>query len=543
MNPSQASTTVPAASGSDPSRAAPSEDRDFERRTGQGAILLTAGKFWFLASAFIIQWALSRVMALGVSEEEGQRLYGVYSSAASFATILNALVYQGTVQAVARFVGRAPQEHRAVRRAAMRLQAALGGGLSILLFSCAPLIADRLYANENLTQPLRLAAIITAAYAFYAVTMGSFTGSQLFRRQALVDLSYSTLRVVFIVCFAWLLGSSLGRPEAAVAGWAFASVLVLGMSLAMAPRGPVVGHLGVGELFRFEAVTMLLSGLTALATQLDINLVQMIGPGDQAAREMLAGQYRAAQQLATVPYSAVFAITFILFPLVSAASGKDAGLIRGYIAQTTRYALVIALMFALAVVSAPARAVGLLYKTEYQGPAAAPLGVLVLGYVSFSVVFIMISIVTASGRPLVSAALVAVMVLLQGAVGLWSVPNGGTLGAAQAAAIGMTATLVIASATLKRMFGAGLDLGMAVRALVAAAVGCAVSHALLADRTVFGTAGLLAGFQGGLVRIACTLTGFSCGVAVFIVLLFVIGVFGPEDRARFARVLGKKRHA
>ena len=64
-------------------------------------------------------------------------------------------MYQGTSQAVARFVGRAPEELGAVRRAAFRLQGWLVGGLALALALLAPWIADAVYHQPALAAPIR----------------------------------------------------------------------------------------------------------------------------------------------------------------------------------------------------------------------------------------------------------------------------------------------------------------------------------------------------------------------------------------------------
>jgi O-antigen/teichoic acid export membrane protein len=514
-------------------------DADLEKTVGRGALLLTLSKFWFLASGFVIQALLAKVMRIGVDDEEGKRLYGVYSTATGFAAILNAFVYQGTTQAVATFTGRSPQDAGAVKRAAFGLQAVLGGGLFAAWFLAAPWIALKFHDNDNLATPFRYASFILLGYAFYAVPMGSFTGRKLFVKQAIVDVAYSTLKIVGIVGCAYFLGAAIGRPEAACAGFAAASFAVLAMSLWMTPPAPKTDAVvAAKDLFRFQIFTMLLAGLVTWVTQADLQLLNRYSPGDATAVERIAGEYRAAQLFATIPYQAVFAITFILFPLVSGLAAGETEKLRGYVRQTTKYALIIATAIAACFVAAPVRAVRVLYGVEYE-PAGPALRVLVLGYVAFSVFFIMMSVVTASGRPLASALLVAVIAAVQFPLSAGLIKDGGGLATAEATTAAMCVGLVAMQLYHRRRWGSGLHLPTAAKTLVSGAVAGVVVHVLLDGATFLGRPGFLAGIGGGLVAKLVTVVVFGAGIALFVGLLLFLNVLDADDRAKFARVLGR----
>ncbi len=515
-------------------------ESDIEKTVGRGALLLTLSKFWFLASGFVIQALLAKVMRIGVDDAEGKRLYGIYSTVTSFAAIINAFVYQGTTQAVATFTGRNPADAGAVKRSAFRLQAVLGGGIFLAWFLAAPWITDAFYDNPNLAEPLRFASFILLGFAFYAVPMGSFTGRKLFVKQAIVDVAYSTFKVVFIVGFAAMFGAAMGRPEAGIAGFAAASFAVLAAALILSPPAPpTTAKAPVSELFRFQIFTMILSGLVTWVTQADIQLLNAYSPGDNAAVERIAGEYRAAQLFATIPYQAVFAITFVLFPLVSGLAQGETEKLRRYVHQTTKYALIIAVAVASCFVAAPGRALRLLYGPEYE-TAAPALRVLVVGYVAFSLFFIMMSVVTASGRPIASALLVAVIAAVQFPLSAVMIKDGGGFATAGATAAAMIAGLIAMQIYHRRTFGSGFCPGVLVKTLAAGGVAGTVVHFLLDASTLAGRPGLLTGVGGGLVSKGVTVVVFGAGVLLFLALLFVFRVLDADDRAKFGRVLGRK---
>lgn len=520
---------------------------DAAAKTGRSALLLTGAKFWFLVSGFIIQWALQRVLRDAAGIDEGKRLYGLYSTATGFAAILNAFVYQGTTQAVATFTGRDPANAASVKAAAFRLQAILGGGLFALWWLAAPWLATTFYDNPNLAGPLRLGSLILLGYAFYAVVMGSLTGRSLFTRQAIVDVSYSTLKVLAIPGAAYLVGetlsqstgSNVGYAQAAVGGFAAAGWSVLALGLFLTPRTPTATQqTPVIKLFAFQAMTMLLSGLVTWVTQADLQLLNLLSDASAAAKERFSGEYRSAQLFATIPYQAVFAITFILFPLVSGMKDTDA--LRRTIRGTSKYALLIAAPIVGGFAGAPSRTIGLLYGEEYAAPAAAPMRILVLGYLAFSLFFVMLSIVTASGRPGRSVALVVLLALIQGLASWWLIPRHGVLGAALGSTIGMFAGWLALEWTLRDLAQAGSSFFQVIRTLIAGAGACAVTHLLL-DGSLFGRTGFLtsSGAPGGLLSKLMTLVAFGAAGLVYVVLLVATNALDKEDRARFGRIMGR----
>ncbi len=520
---------------------------DAAAKTGRSALLLTGAKFWFLVSGFVIQWALQKVLRDASGADEGKRLYGLYSTATGFAAILNAFVYQGTTQAVATFTGRNPGNAASVKAAAFRLQAILGGGLFALWWLAAPWLATTLYENPNLTGPLRLGSLILLGYAFYAVVMGSLTGRSLFTRQAIVDVSYSTLKVLAIPGAAYLFGkslsqsagSSVGYAEAAVGGFAAAGWSALALGLFITPRAPVATEkTPVARLFIFQSLTMVLSGLVTWVTQADLQLLNWLGTVDSASMERLSGEYRAAQLFATIPYQAVFAITFILFPLVSGL--RDAEGLRRTIQGTSKYALLIAAPIVGGFAGAPARTIGLLFGEEYSAPAAAPMRILVLGYMVFSVFFVLLTIITASGKPSRSVALVAWLALVQGVSSWILIPRYGVVGAALGSVIGMTAGWIALEFALRRLAHAGTSFSQALRTMIAGCGAALVTHVLL-DGSLFGRNGVIAsvGAPGSLVAKLATLAAFAVAGAVYIALLISTGAFDADDRARFKRIIGR----
>ena len=258
---------------------------------------------------------------------------------------------------------------------------------------------------------------------------------------------------------------------------------------------------------------------------------------DRSDVDRLAAEYAAAQAFATIPYQAVFAITFILFPLVSGAAGRDHEKMKSYIVQTTRYAGIIAALIVSLFVACPERTITILFPADYA-PASTSLQILALGYFCYSLFFIMCSIITASGKPWVSLKLVIAAFVVQITLCSFLATQYAGTGVASGTAIAMAVAVALAHRHLKQAWGQGLNIAGLVRTVLAGGVIGLVAHILLAKARIGGGVGLLASMaSSGLVEKLMTVAGFGLCAVAFMVLLFVFGVLTSDDRARFAQVL------
>src|SRR5262245_49711120 len=131
--------------------AGPAQER--ARRLGRAGLLLTASKVWFMLSGFVLLKGLNHVHA------DFKENTGGWQVVTGLLTIVNTLINQGTIQAVARFTSLDPASAERVRNAAWRLQAILGGTLSLVLLAGADLIAKHIWDDPALATPLRYASV------------------------------------------------------------------------------------------------------------------------------------------------------------------------------------------------------------------------------------------------------------------------------------------------------------------------------------------------------------------------------------------------
>ena len=408
---------------------------DVARTAGRGTIYITLAKIWFMVSGYGIHYLLPRL----ISREE----VGLYQVTVSVVSIINAVIITGTYQTVSKYISQEPEKAGAVKSKALKLQTVVGGGASLGFFLLAPIIAD--YLNDSrLTGYLRLASLITLSYSFYAVFTGYFNGLKKFLAQAALDITYSTLKLAFIIALVWI---GLG-VEGGIGGFALAAASVLVISAVLAGRGRRAGEVRASELLKFQGLLLLFTLVLNLLQKVDLILIKALSSTDATQTSLNAADYSAAFNVANITYQIIISITFIIFPLVSEATfANDSQRTRSYIAGTVRYTLMIMALVATLFSANSTEVLLLIYPAEYAG-GAAPLAVLAFGMLLFGLLYVLTTIISASGRPKVS---LMVGLLSLGASALLNfllIPAYGLRGAATATTVAMLIGVLAASGYL-----------------------------------------------------------------------------------------------
>lgn len=409
----------------------PAGSRANEARSARaGFILITGAKLWFLSCATVLNLGLPRFLGDAAS-------FGDYGAVNSLISILNMVMVTGALQAVAKRVSERPAAAALVRRSALRLQAVLGGLLFVGLLALAGPLCEHLLKDASLAVYLRIAAVVTFSYAFYASLVGVMNGLKAFALQAMFDIAFASLKLVLII---GLVIAGFG-VVGAFAGFAGAAVAVTLAALIathrLLSRQPAVADPGPApELLKFMLQTMGYVFFVNLLIQGDVLVVKRaaLGPvldalaggvipawvhavvadptvgADALAREAtsgLVGLFRATKNVSLIPYQAVIAITFVVFPLLSRATFEtDVESTRVYVRQALRVALLLILALAAVLGSGGEALAGLLFGDAYRlaGSTLLPL----IGAMScVAMLYLVGSVLTASGRPLDALLLMA----------------------------------------------------------------------------------------------------------------------------------------
>ena len=382
---------------------------------GRGTIYITAAKVWFMVTGYAIYFSLPRL----VSAEE----FGLYQVVIGVVSVFNAVLVIGTSQTVSKYVSQEPERAGGIKSAALRAQLIVGVAVSIGFFLLAPVMAGRLN-DSRLTGYFRLAAAIPLFYSFYAVFTGYFNGKKEFLKQALIDMTYSTMKAGFIVSLAWLGYGVWGG----VGGFALAAVSILVIASVAAREDKGADRFAARELFAFQFYLLASTLLINLLQKTDLILVKAISASDRAVAAVNAGYYGAAVNVANITFQIIVSITFVIFPLVSEATfKKEAETTRVYVANTLRAVLIIMVPVAT-LLSANARSIlTLVYPADYQGASRA-LAILAFGALLFGLLYVTTTVITATGRPLVTLGVAgAALVANAGICFLW-IPRYGISG-------------------------------------------------------------------------------------------------------------------
>jgi polysaccharide transporter, PST family len=476
---------------------------------GRGVLYIAFAKFYFMLAGLVIQVRLPAVLS--------RAAFGSFSLVSNIASLVNNVLVTGTIQAVSRFAAQEPGKARRVQQAGLRMHVRLGLVIAVGFIAVAPLVAWLLH-DMTKTAPLMLAGLIVGGYSFYAVFIGTANGLHQFHKQAGLDMTFATLRVAGLLGMAMAGFGVIG----VIGGWVAAVGLILCAAvvwiglpgpLAREDRLPVRPmiefFLGVAlYLVLFNALmfvdSILIKRLTtehyaAHLRALDGALAGALPwaaaatgyrPDPSVLADVQNGYYAAVQNLARLPYQAIIAATFVVFPLVSRSTfTEDRETTRRYVQITTRYSLIFAMALAVVMAANPRDVLGLVYASDYAELGGPALTALALGNVAFSIFAIAGTILNDAGRTL-PAVITAAATLALAAVGNYiAIPIAAERGSALLAAALVTSGAMgvgalVSGWVLRRELGAFLPLASVVRVAIATAAAIAVGRWRLAERAI-----------------------------------------------------------
>jgi len=472
---------------------------------GRGTIYITVAKIWFMVSGYGIAVTLAHLL----TDEN----YGIYRVVINTVSIINAVIVTGTYQTVSKYVSQEPEKADSIKWKALGLQVYVGGAATLGFFLLAPVVAS-LLNDPRLTGWLRLASLITLSYSFYSVYTGYFNGDKRFDVQAGLDITYSTLKLGFIVLFAWFGFGVTGS----VSGFALAAGCVLGLAAILARGNYRKGQARVGQLFKFQSYVLLFTLVLTLLQRVDLMLIKALSSPDTRIASENAGYYSAAMDIANLTYQVIVSVTFVVFPLVSQSTFADDRVrTKGYISDTLRYTLMVMALTATLFSSCASGVLRVIYRETYQAGSSA-LRIVAFGMLFFGLLYVVTTIISASGQPRVSLMLGIITLVLSTALNAMLIPSNGLAGAATATTVSMMAGTMLACLYLWRRFGTLMSMASAARIS-----GCA--GAIYAASLLFSPASKL--------LILVQLTGLS---VVYAIALIVTGELGRDDLRRIVRV-------
>ncbi len=488
---------------------------------GRGVVFIAFAKLYFMVAGYAIYFILPRML-------HSEVLWGNYLLVIGLVSVIDNVLVTATIQAVSKFTAEDESQANAVKRAALKMQLFLGGSIAIAYVAAAPLVA-RWEKDASLTTLYQLSAGIMFCYSFYAVFVGSLNGLRRFGGQATLDVTFSTLRMGLILGFVFLGWGVFG----AVGGFVTAAAIILvgsALWVGLPRRG---GSFAASKIWSYMVQLFVYTLALNLIMRVDLFLLKRYASGlsgltdlEEAAKvaSAYAGYYGTAQSLAFIPYQAILAVAFVVFPLVSRSTFEnDRATTQAYVRQTLRLSLVFVAGVAVVFMANPSALIRVIYPSPYMIGGRA-LRVLSVGMVCFSLFTIINTILNGAGhtRDTIIAGLITLAAAAAGNAVLLpraSSPESALWTAAAASTAAMALGLVLSLIFLYRRFTAWFPIASLLR------VGAVTAACLVVGHFVPERSRLFTLMESGFI------------FGLYFVLLIVLREFKREDLAKIKRII------
>lgn len=492
----------------------------------RGVVFIAFAKLYFMVAGYVIYFILPRLL-------QTEERWGEYLLVIGLASVIDNVIITATIQAVSRFTAQGDIDPHAIKRIALKMQLLLGGLIAGSYCLLSPLIA-RWEKDPSLTGYYQLSSVIVFCYALYSVFVGSANGLKQFHKQAGLDVTFSTLRMALILIISSVTASVYG----AVGGFAAASAMIVIVSAVWVglPRrdaAALPSSFGTTTLLKYTLQLYVYTFALNLMMRMDLFLLKRfvtdlaLGSTAELSAQIAsraAGYYGTAQTLAFIPYQAILAVTFVIFPLISRTTfDQDASSTRAYIAQTLRFSLLFVCGVAVVFIANPEAVINVPYQASYRvgGPA---LRWLAAGMICFSMFTIINTILNAAGKTRVTIFLGVTTLVLVTIANWIAIPGAkdeidALLRAAIATSASFAVGTLLAGIVMYRAYGSSLPALSVFRVLAAMAVSIAVARTLpeVSKLVTLGECILVLG--------------------VYLVVLIVLREFNATDLASMKRIL------
>lgn len=431
-----------------------------EQQLSRGSLYVAAGQGVFLLTSFALYAVLGRLLEPGP--------YGLFRVAMTVLIWVEITVNNGVPAALQKFLPDASLSEPAVRRAAARVQALVGGGVFLAFFLAAPLLAT-LLRDPELAGYLRLASLDMAGMSAYAYYRGFLNGKRAFRQLATAISAYGLTKLLvssLLVYAGWGVNGALaGNVASSLGGLAVAYLWSRRWPRPPVPLGEAGRVIREREILAFVLPAVGFTLASNLLLQIDLLGVQRLVLDDT-----LVGHYSAAVVLADAPRLILLAFSFTLLPSMSRAiTAGDRSLTRDYLRQVIRL-LALAIVPIVALVAPTGGSLSaVIFGAPYR-PAGPFLAVLIVSYGAYSVYITLVTTLLAENRPRRALA-IPLALLPVAAAAIWlGVTWLGPIGAAWASLLCVGSAALIVVIYILRRYRPAIDLASLARIALASAI-------------------------------------------------------------------------
>ena len=397
-----------------------------------GTIYLLFSQAVFLSSGYAIHIGLARL--LGPSE------YGIYAVVISLMTMVNLILTKGIPQAVSKYLAHNDGNVYVIMNTALKIQLVL----SLVIFSVFFLSAGQialLLNDDSLSPFIRASAFIIPGYAIYSILLGYLNGLQEYKMQAIISISYSIIKVTFILTLV-LIGYAV---RGAIIGFVFAPMATLLLVVYLKRHNWIRGWINEKKIkdFRsfvpqkvlakhivsFSVPIILFSVAINLIINIDLFFVKTYLTNHDV------GVYAAASTISKVPFYLLTGMYVALFPVISRTTFRnEIEKTQKYILDSLKYSLIVLIPVVLIISISSNELITILYSNKYAD-GGLPLIILIIGLGFYSLLFLFTTILNGSGMPQISLIMGLIVLGLDILLNFILVPEYHLIGAAVATSI------------------------------------------------------------------------------------------------------------
>lgn len=445
-------------------------------------------KAYFMVTGYMIYMTLARLL--------GPELFGIYSIVIGLISTISMVLITSINQATSKYVSEQNILASSIKKSSLKLQFILGTTIFISFLGLSNFVAA-LFNDQNLAYYFRLAAPIILFYSFYGVFLGYVNGLKQFKKQALLEILYSTFKVSLILLLVVLGYSLLG----ALVGFVGATLLIFLISILLFGVKGDHRNFPMGKLFKFQIPIMAYTLLINLLLNIDLFLIKALSEPDVS--NLYAGFYTAALTIARISYMAIIPISYVIFPFISESSyKKDKTKTKIYITNCLRFCAMFLALVAILLSTNAHEVITLLYSDAYSS-AAVPLSIVCFGLIFLSLITISTSIISADGLPKNSFKIVAGVFAIDFVLNYLLIPKYNLTGAAVATTISMGLGATICLIYLKKRFDAFLPLSSLLKVIAASGIVYFLSYFIkLEGILLIAKLSLLSGFFLGIILLS-----------------------------------------
>jgi O-antigen/teichoic acid export membrane protein len=386
----------------------------------RGGILLIAAQVVHVVAGFGLYFFLALAFTHAMGKPAGTAAFGIWGATFGVMNPINMMAATATLQMMSRVVASGRTGAGAAFRSCARTQLLLVAVVFVVLQLAAGPIARYVLNDETYTPYLRLASVIPVFYAWRALYHGYLNGVRRFREQAWLDIGASSSRMVLV-----LLGAAVGfGAMGAIGGFVASAVAVALVAVVWVRPGRMEesAALRAREILSFQALVVAVTLATQYLLNVDLLAVKALGATDPVVADRYAGYYTAAQKLAQIPMSVVVALAYLMFPYIASDStDADRARARRVIRQGMRTLLLLIVPCTAVLASTAQESLALVFPSitrtavelgDPVGILSGPLTVLAVGYVLFALLLTTSILITAAGRPGISASITGAALVL-----------------------------------------------------------------------------------------------------------------------------------